>query len=133
MRSNILPELAWLSLVMIFSLSSANAKSTLTWETCLKDLIQNNPELSASEEGIAVSAAKKRASFSGFFPQLAATANLNRDNSGIASDGSATPRDLLKDLIVRFSNFLLEFRPPNLFFPALKIFTESLVRRMKFV
>ena len=93
MRSNILPELAWLSLVMIFSLSSANAKSTLTWETCLKDLIQNNPELSASEEGVAVSAAKKRASFSGFFPQLAATANLNRDNSGIASDGSATPRD----------------------------------------
>lgn len=59
MRSNILPELAWLSLVMIFSLSSANAKSTLTWETCLKDLIQNNPELSASEEGVAVSAAKK--------------------------------------------------------------------------
>jgi outer membrane protein TolC len=71
----------------------AQAKSVLNWEQCVKELKTQNPELSSTDEAIYSAEAKKRSSWSGFFPQLSANAGLTHGNSGLTLEGNSTLRD----------------------------------------
>ncbi len=69
------------------------AKSVLTWETCLSELKNKNPEGASTDEAVYAAEAKKRAAFSGFFPQITGNAGLTRNNFGVTSTGLSPNRD----------------------------------------
>jgi len=69
------------------------AKTTLTWEQCVNRVTTQNPELNSTEEAIFSAQAKKRASWSGFLPQLSANAGVIRNNLGVTSAGLNANRD----------------------------------------
>lgn len=71
----------------------SSIQTVLTWENCLNELKNKNPELSSTDEAVYSAEAKKRASFSGFFPQLTANAGLTHNNYGVTSTGLSSNRD----------------------------------------
>jgi outer membrane protein TolC len=72
---------------------SLQAKTTLSWEQCVKEATRQNPELSATDEAIFSAEARKRASWNGFLPQLSANAGVTRNNLGVTSAGLNANRD----------------------------------------
>jgi len=68
-------------------------KTVLTWENCLTEIKSNNPELYSTDEVVYSAEARKRASFSGFFPQVTANAGLTHNNFGVTSTGLSSSRD----------------------------------------
>jgi outer membrane protein TolC len=93
MKSPIIKLSVGLSVVFLFLAQQAKAKSVLTWEQCVSEFRARNPELNSTHEAIYSAEAKKRASWSGFFPQLSANAGLTHGNSGLTLDGNSTLRD----------------------------------------
>lgn len=69
------------------------AKTTLSWEQCVKEASTQNPEFNSTLEAISSAEAKKRASWGGFLPQLTANAGLTRNNLGVTSAGLNSNRD----------------------------------------
>lgn len=72
---------------------SLQAKTTLTWEQCIKELASQNPELSSTDEAVYSAEAKKKASWGGFLPQLSANAGVTRNNLGVTAAGLNSNRD----------------------------------------
>jgi outer membrane protein TolC len=54
------------------SSSSAQAQEVLTWEKCLSEAAQNNPDLISAQEDISQAQASKAITASGLFPQVSA-------------------------------------------------------------
>ena len=81
----------FLTLCLISSI--LEAKPTLSWEQCVKELRTQNPEFSSTEQAIDSAEAKKRATWSGFLPQLSANAGVTRNNLGVTSAGLNSNRD----------------------------------------
>lgn len=93
MKSHSIKTSICLTILTHCIVAQAQTKSVFTWEQCVKELKAQNPELSSTDDAVYSAEAKKRASWSGFFPQLSATAGLTHGNSGLTVDGNSSLRD----------------------------------------
>lgn len=57
------------------------SSESLTWKACIDLTLKNNSELKAASSSLQASEYERRASRSGFFPQVSASFGLNRSNS----------------------------------------------------
>jgi outer membrane protein TolC len=87
--------------------SQALGAEVLTYEDCVREATQNNPDLAAAEEAVRRAAFQHRASFGSFMPQISADAGYNRSDSsdGTVLSGSDTQEDYSLGLSVRQSLF----------------------------
>jgi outer membrane protein TolC len=60
-----------------------------TFEKCVAEAKVHNPDLAAAEQAIRASEAQKRAAYSGYLPQLSASASAVQSNSTTAAVGAA--------------------------------------------
>lgn len=90
-------------------ISAADAEEPLTWEACVVEASQNNPDLAASRETVAKARSQYRGSYSNFLPQLSANAGYSRANSPTSlesfSAGSGIREEFSMGLSARQSLF----------------------------
>ncbi|OGS04784.1 MAG: hypothetical protein A3G41_04025 [Elusimicrobia bacterium RIFCSPLOWO2_12_FULL_59_9] len=60
----------------------------LTWEACVGEALDRNPDLAGAAESVWKARSQHQASFSGFFPQLSASAGLSKTDSASSEDYS---------------------------------------------
>ncbi|MEZ5405874.1 MAG: TolC family protein [Verrucomicrobiia bacterium] len=102
-------------IALIFTMPSAlfaekiDQAETLTWFNCVKEAARNNPNLESAYQALQNSEATRKASYSAFFPQLSANADLThsfqpRDNNGSAGDSAPFSSSLaLKEYTTDYS------------------------------
>ncbi len=76
----------------LLSAVSAKASELLTWEACVAQASQNNPELLAAQANLRSSSFQAKAAGSGFLPQISASVNYTDENipSSISTSNSAS-------------------------------------------
>jgi len=64
----------------IFFNANVAISKTLTWQDCIKEIWQENPQLKASEHDLTASKHNVMEAYSGFLPDVSLTANIDRFN-----------------------------------------------------
>jgi outer membrane protein TolC len=66
----------------------AEALAPLTWDQCVQEAAQQNPELRSARASLAAAQARVRAAHAGYFPQLSAGASYVDSSGSLVTDGS---------------------------------------------
>ncbi len=78
------------SLLISVSLFAGSINLTpLTWEACLKEAAEKNPDVAAAEQAVKAADAQAKGAYSGFFPQLSATGGYTESSSGVITSTGA--------------------------------------------
>jgi len=74
----------------LLSIVSAEAGELLTWEACVVQASQNNPELLAAQASLRSSEYQAKVAGSGFLPQVSASVNYTDENASAPGTASST-------------------------------------------
>src|SRR6266576_3191342 len=78
----------------LFLVHAAIAADTLTWDTCVNETIQNNPDLRQARAALQASRYQVKAAGSGFYPQISANLNSSYGKNTVSnSTGLPTGSD----------------------------------------
>jgi outer membrane protein len=75
--------------LFIFLCSPAHANEVLTWDDCVQEAVQHNPDLAGAEQDLKSSKFLRKSSYSGFFPDLSVDSSYNFSNSPVNSTASS--------------------------------------------
>jgi outer membrane protein TolC len=70
-----------LSLFWAWSLTAQTSAPPLTWDDCVRELIETNPELSAAREAVEKARTDVKGAYGPFLPQVSANASANKSNT----------------------------------------------------
>jgi outer membrane protein TolC len=71
------------------SAEPARAEGAMTWRACVGEAAAKNPDIAVAAEGVNSAQAQYRGAFSGFLPQLSASAGYTDSSTGVASTAGA--------------------------------------------
>ncbi|MBI2059513.1 MAG: TolC family protein [Nitrospirae bacterium] len=94
-----------LAVVLMLSLSRAASAESLTWDACLREASERNPELAAAQERLAAARERATGAYSPFLPQLSAGADWSRARSSASGGSSAARNDVSAGLSARQNLF----------------------------
>lgn len=87
----------------------ALASDEMSWDACVRETAENNPEVLSAKSTLDSSAFKAKAAYSGFMPQVAGDINYNKGNFSTGSQGSVTTGTLSASVTVQ-QNIFAGFR-----------------------
>ncbi len=68
-------------ILFLAAAAGSSAAAPLTWDDCVRELAENNPELSAARESVEKARADVSAAYGPFLPQVSASAGASRSNT----------------------------------------------------
>ncbi|MBI3546572.1 MAG: TolC family protein [Gammaproteobacteria bacterium] len=74
----------------LISITAVEAGEILTWEACVTQASQNNPELLAAQASLRSAEYQTKAAGSGFLPQVSASVNYTDENTSVPAAASSS-------------------------------------------
>lgn len=91
MKTVKIPKVAYTLFLLWMGTTRLYAQIPLTWDACVKEATEHNPDLLSAEQSLKASDDTHIASLGQFFPQISFNASINRSGSGGLDDALNSP------------------------------------------